>query len=171
MVSTLVLVRAVARAVPELPIIAAGGFADGHGLAAGLALGAGAVQFGTRFLASAEANVHPDYKAAVVRARAEDAVAVGRGLGMIRALRNEFTNRMTELEDSGADLAARGEVFDAATLRMAAAEGDVAWGKVESGQSAGLIGEIRPAAEIVARLVAEYHEAVAGLPAAPGAPA
>lgn len=165
-VSTLVMLRAVVRAVPELPIVASGGFADGSGLLAALALGAGAVQFGTRFLASEEANVHPAYKQAVLEAGVEDTRTVGREFGMIRALRNAFTDRMESLEAGTSERQQRDEAFAGATLRMAALEGDTDRGKVEAGQSAGLIGSIMPAEQIVAQIVAEYAAASAALPAA-----
>ncbi|WP_439379182.1 NAD(P)H-dependent flavin oxidoreductase [Amycolatopsis lexingtonensis] len=163
MVTTSVLVRAVARAV-DLPVVASGGIADGAGLAAVLALGAGAAQFGTRFLASAEASVHPAYKAAVVAAGVDGTRTVGHGLGVIRALDNDFTARMLALEESGAEEALRRKTFQAATLRDAALHGDVAEGKLEAGQSAGLVDAVLPAAEIVARIVREYRTARAGLP-------
>ncbi|WP_113701824.1 NAD(P)H-dependent flavin oxidoreductase [Nonomuraea lactucae] len=163
-VSTLVMLRAVARATPRIPLIAAGGFADGAGLAAALSLGAGAVQFGTRFLASIEANVHPAYKDAVLRAGVEDTRMVGHGLGLIRTLTNDFAARMAELEAGGADLDRRRAEFTGSTLKMAALDGDVANGKVEAGQSAGLIDDVRSAGDIVRQLVAEYAAAIAGLP-------
>lgn len=163
MVTTSVLVRAVARAV-DLPVVASGGIADGAGLAAVLALGAGAAQFGTRFLASAEASVHPAYKEAVVTAGVDGTRTVGHGLGVIRALDNDFTARMRALEESGAEEALRRKTFQAATLLDAALHGDVAEGKLEAGQSAGLVDAVLPAAEIVARIVREYRTARAGLP-------
>ncbi|WP_433272284.1 NAD(P)H-dependent flavin oxidoreductase [Actinosynnema sp. CS-041913] len=162
-VSTLVLLRAVAAAV-DLPLVASGGFADGRGLAAALALGAGAAQFGTRFLLSEEANVHPAYQDAVLRAGVADTRLVGHGLGPVRTVANEFAERMRELEGSGADLETRRAEFAKSTLRMAAHDGDVAHGKVEAGQSAGLVDRILPAAEIVRRIADEYAEVVARLP-------
>lgn len=164
MVTTQVLVRAVVSAVPDVPVIASGGVADGAGLAAMLALGASAAQFGTRFLASSEATVHPSYQEAVVAAGVDDTRTVGHGLGVIRALSNDFTARMEELEASGAEEALRRKVFQASSLKDAALHGDVASGKVEAGQSAGLIAEVLPAAEIVSRIVAEYAAAVHRLP-------
>lgn len=164
LVTTLVLVRAVVKAHPGVPVIASGGFVDGHGLAAALALGAGAAQFGTRFLLSEEANVHPAYRRVVLDAAVEDSRVVGKGLGPIRALRNEFTDRMAVLEESGADVSERGDVFHSTSLRLAAVEGDVAGGKIEAGQSAGLVDDVLPAAQIVAGIVADYSRVVAGLP-------
>ncbi|MHA6622675.1 NAD(P)H-dependent flavin oxidoreductase [Pseudonocardia sp. DLS-67] len=164
MVGTQVIVRAVVAAVPAVPVIASGGVADGRGLAAMLALGAGAAQFGTRFLASTEASVHDGYKSAVVAAGVHDTRAVGRGLGVIRVLANDFTDRMLGLEASGADEDLRRRTFHAATLKDAALHGDVNGGKVEAGQSAGLVDAVLPAARIVERIVEEYRTALAGLP-------
>jgi enoyl-[acyl-carrier protein] reductase II len=164
MVATSVLVRAVARAVPSVPLIASGGIADGAGLAAMLALGAGAAQFGTRFLASTESSVHDAYKQAVVDAGVDGTRTVGHGLGVIRVLDNDFTARMLSLEASAAEEALRRKTFQASTLRDAALHGDVVEGKLEAGQSAGLVDEVLPAAEIVARIVREYRAARAGLP-------
>ena len=163
MVSTLVLVRAVARAVPGTPLIASGGFADGAGLAAALALGAGAANFGTRFIATPEASVHDSYKRMILDAAVDGTRTVGRGLGVVRSLANRFTGQMEEMEASGAAIEVRREVFAAATLRMAAM-GDTDGGKVEAGQSAGLVRDLVPAGELVDRIVREYLEAVAALP-------
>ncbi|WP_242884360.1 NAD(P)H-dependent flavin oxidoreductase [Actinomadura litoris] len=164
LVSTLVMVRSVVRSAPGVPIVASGGFADGAGLAAALSLGADGAQFGTRFLASVESNLHPAYKEAVLAAGVGDTRTVGHQLGMIRLLANEFADRMGELERTGAELDLRRAVFAASTLRMAAFEGDVVRGKVEAGQSAGLVEEILPAAEIVGELVAEYAATLGRLP-------
>ncbi|MFF4244723.1 NAD(P)H-dependent flavin oxidoreductase [Streptomyces sp. NPDC001822] len=164
MVTTQVLVRAVVSAVPDLPVIASGGVADGAGLAAMLALGAGAAQFGTRFLATEEATVHAEYKAAVLAAGVEDTRTVGRGLGLIRALDNDFTARMRHLEESGAELDARREAFGSSSLKDAALHGRIGDGKVEAGQSAGLVDAILPAAEVIERIVAEYLTALGRLP-------
>jgi enoyl-[acyl-carrier protein] reductase II len=165
LVSTLVITRAIVQAAPSTPVIASGGFADGSGLAAALALGAGAAQFGTRFLASPEATVHSAYKEAVLAASVAGTRTVGRDLGIVRTLANAFTERMIELENAGVDLEQRRAEFGKATLRTAAAEGDTAFGKVEAGQSAGLIDTLLPAGEIVRRLIDEYREARDALPA------
>ena len=163
LVSTLVFVRAVTTAV-DTPVIASGGFADGAGLAAALALGAGAAQFGTRFVASDESGVHPAYKDEVLKATVSDTRTVGREFGMIRALANEFTTRMAKLEDDGAAHADREAEFARATLKAAALHGDVDGGKVEAGQTAGLIRATLPAAHIVRQLAEEYVATLARLP-------
>jgi enoyl-[acyl-carrier protein] reductase II len=165
LVSTLVLVRAVVRAVgPEVPIIASGGFADGAGLAAALSLGAGAANFGTRFIATPQANVHAAYKSALVEASVNSTMTVGRDIGMIRALSNVFSRKIADLERQGADLDQRKTAFSASTLVMAALQGDTENGKVELGQSAGLVDGIEDAGSLVGRIAREYLQTVGRLP-------
>lgn len=157
-VGTLVVVRAVARAV-DIPVIAGGGVADGAGMAAMFCLGAEGVQLGTRFMLTPEASLHPAYKQAVLAAGITDTTLVGRGKLPIRVLKNELTRALAEA--SSAD-EARG-LADAATLKMAALEGDVAHGKVEVGQCAGLVDELVPAAEVVRRLMDEFTATIGEL--------
>ncbi|MFP3396280.1 nitronate monooxygenase family protein [Brevibacterium sp. SIMBA_078] len=167
-VTSLVLTRLIAREFPEIPVVASGGFTDGHSLAAALSLGAAGAQFGTRFIATPEANVHPAYQDRVLNAEAEDAVLVGRELNPIRALRNQFTERMLDLENAGASVDNRREVFASTVLRHSAKDGEVETGKVEAGQTAGLVTELQSAAEVVRRIAAEYGAVVNGLPRAAG---
>jgi enoyl-[acyl-carrier protein] reductase II len=157
-VTTLVLVRRVAKAV-KLPIVASGGVADGAGIAALLALGADAVQLGTRFIATPEASVHENYKRAVLAADVDGSTLVARGKLPIRQLKNRFAERYNAAERAGASQAELDALFKTSSLKQAALEGDVEWGKGEAGQSAGLVDEILPAAEVVRRLVAELEEA------------
>lgn len=164
LVSTLVLGRAIAKAAPDTPLILSGGFADGSSLAAALALGAGAAQFGTRFMLSHEARLHPAYRERLAQAGIGDTLVVGRGFGMIRVLRNGFADRMAEAEQRGASEEERRGLFAASTLKAAAFEGDVEFGKLEAGQSAGLISNILPAAEIVRQIAVEYAASLAALP-------
>jgi NAD(P)H-dependent flavin oxidoreductase YrpB (nitropropane dioxygenase family) len=108
LVTTLVVVRAVVKALDgRLPVIASGGFVDGAGLAAALALGAGAANFGTRVIATPESGVHAAYKRAVLKAGISGTCTVGRGLGMIRMISNSFSERILALEASGAPLTVR----------------------------------------------------------------
>ncbi len=152
-VSTLVLVRRVVKAV-KLPVVASGGAADGAGIAALLALGAEAVQLGTRFIATPEASVHERYKQAVLAADVHDTTLVGPPNLPIRLLKNAFTEKFHA--SSAPDQEA---LYRAASLKQAALEGDVANGKVEAGQTAGLIDDIVPAGELFHRLVAELEAA------------
>jgi enoyl-[acyl-carrier protein] reductase II len=152
-VSTLVLVRRVVRAT-KLQVVASGGVADGAGVAALLALGAEAVQLGTRFIATPEASVHENYKRAVLAADVHDSCLVGPASLPIRQLRNAFTRKFDAAPQSE-----REELFKSSSLKKAALEGDVEWGKVEAGQSAGLVDDILPAAEVMKRLVNELEQA------------
>ena len=152
-VSTLVLVRRVVRAT-RLPVVASGGVADGAGILALLALGAEAVQLGTRFIATPEASVHENYKRAVLAADVHDTCLVGPPSLPIRQLRNAFTEKFM-----AAPKEEREALFKESSLKKAALEGDVQWGKVEAGQSAGLVDDMLPAAELMKRLVQELEQA------------
>jgi enoyl-[acyl-carrier protein] reductase II len=157
-VSTLVTVRRVLQEV-SIPVIAGGGVADGWGIAALLALGADAVQLGTRFLLTTEATVHANYKVAVLNADVADTALVGRRSLPVRALKNAFAESIFEAERRDAPAAEYEAMFKKSTLRQAALDGDVAWGKVEAGQSAGLVQSIQSAAEVMQSLVAELTQA------------
>jgi enoyl-[acyl-carrier protein] reductase II len=152
-VGTIVLVRRVVKAT-KLPVVASGGVADGAGIAALLALGADAVQLGTRFIATPEASVHENYKRAVLAAEIQDTCLVGPRSLPIRQIKNAFSRKFDAAREEE-----REALFNGASLKQAALEGDVEWGKVEAGQSAGLIDDIVPAAELFRRLVRETEEA------------
>ena len=157
-VSTMVLLRAVLRAV-TIPVIAAGGIADGAGICAAFALGAEGAQLGTRFLMTREATVHDAYKQAVLAAGIADTTLVGRGGLPVRQLRNAFAAEVEAAERGGMAKDLLAALVASQTLKDAALDGDVARGKVEAGQSAGLIDDIPPAGEVFARLVAEAEAA------------
>ncbi|HWL79688.1 MAG TPA: nitronate monooxygenase [Roseomonas sp.] len=166
-VSAMVMVRAVAQAV-ALPVIGAGGVADGAGIAAMFALGAEGAQLGTRFLMTEEATVHPAYKEMVRKAALSDTTLVGRGGLPVRQLRNRFTEEVDAAERAGHEKEALALLYASRSLKLAALDGDVEWGKVEAGQTAGLISDVPPAAEVMRRLVMEaeaVRRRLAGLPA------
>ncbi|MFC4275693.1 NAD(P)H-dependent flavin oxidoreductase [Achromobacter aloeverae] len=156
-VTTLVTVRRVLQEV-SVPVIAGGGVADGWGIAALLALGADAVQLGTRFLLTEEATVHANYKAAVLAADVQDTALVGRRDLPIRGLRNAFARAVFDAERDQLPQEDYVALFKKSTLKQAALDGDVEWGKVELGQSAGLVSRIEPAAAVMARLVSELAQ-------------
>ena len=112
-------------------------------------------QLGTRFLMTEEATVHPAYKRKVLEAGIDGTTLVGRGGLPVRQVRNRFTEQVEAAERGGQTEQALDELYKSRTLKHAALEGDVEWGKVEAGQAAGLIPDILPAAEVVRRLVAE----------------
>jgi enoyl-[acyl-carrier protein] reductase II len=157
-IGTLVLVRATAQCV-TIPVIAAGGIADGAGIAAALCLGAAGAQLGTRFLLTPEANVHDAYKQAVLNAGVADTALVGRGRSPVRMLRNDFAAQYLAAERTEND-DALDSLFGSTNLKQAALDGDVARGKVEAGQSAGLIEGLLPAAEVMEILVRDTKAAL-----------
>jgi len=159
-VSTLVTVRQVLKQVC-IPVIAGGGVADGWGIAALLALGADAVQLGTRFLMTHEASVHANYKDAVLKAGVADPVLVGRRSLPVRTLNNKFAASIFDAEQRNAPADEYEALFKKSTLRQAALGGGVVWGKVEAGQSAGLIDRIESAGELMRTLVNELDQACA----------
>ena len=145
--TTMALVPQVIDAV-DVPVIAAGGIADGRQAAAAFALGACGIQVGTCLLASEECPIHPNYKQAVLKAKDSDTVVTGRSIGgPVRILKNKMAREYLALEKRGASL----EELEKVTLgglRRAVLEGDVEMGSVMSGQVAGMLHEIRPVAEI-----------------------
>jgi len=151
-VTTMVLVPQVVDAV-SVPVVAAGGIADGRGLAAALALGAEGVQIGTVFLASAEAPVHDNYKQAILNANDRSTLVTGRDIGApVRAIANKMTKEFARYEKEGRPL----EEFEhlaVGGLCRAVYEGDVDTGSLMAGQIAGLIGEIKPVQTIIEDMV------------------
>lgn len=148
----------------EIPVLAAGGIADGRGIAAAFALGAEGVQVGTRFLCSSECNVHEKYKEAVMKAGDRSSVVTGRPTGHpVRCLHNKLTRKFHEIESQGASVEEI-EALGAGRLRSAVVEGDVEWGSVMAGQIAGLVREIRPAREIIESMFAEAGTIARALP-------
>jgi enoyl-[acyl-carrier protein] reductase II len=161
--TTMVLIPQIADSV-DIPVIAAGGIADGRGIAAAFALGAEGVQVGTRFICCDESTVHPAYKEAVVNARDRSNVVTGRFTGHpVRCLKNKLTAKFEDLEKSGATVEEY-EQLGAGKLRAAVVEGDVEWGSLMAGQSAALVNDIRPAAQIIKELFAGAERIVNSLP-------
>ena len=160
--TTMALVPQVVDAV-KIPVIAAGGIADGRGIAAAFMLGAKAVQMGTRFIATKEAQVHESYKNQVLRAKDIDTRVTGRSTGHpVRALRNEMTKRYLELEQEGAPFEEL-EQLTLGGLRRAVVEGDVRMGSMMAGQCAGLVREILPCSELVPKLMQEAKACMKGI--------
>ena len=160
--TTMALVPQVVDAV-QIPVIAAGGIADGRGIAAAFMLGAQAVQMGTRFIATQEAQVHESYKNQVLRAKDIDTRVTGRSTGHpVRALRNEMTKRYLELEQEGASFEEL-EQLTLGGLRRAVVEGDVRMGSMMAGQCAGLVREILPCSELVPQLMQEAKACMKGI--------
>lgn len=152
-VTTFVLLNRVSRVV-RIPVIGAGGIADGRSMAAAFVLGAEAVQMGTRFLASEESEVHPEYKRKILFSSIRDTVVTGLELGHpARVLRTPFARSIKEIE---AKDPLEAEKILVGSLRRAVLNGDVQTGSFMAGQSVGLIEEIVPVKEIVRRIVEEF---------------
>lgn len=159
--TTMALVPQVVDAV-TIPVIAAGGIADGRGIAAALMLGAKGVQMGTRFVVTKECQVHENYKEKVIRAKDIDTRVTGRSTGHpVRTLRNEMTKKYLELEGKGASLEEL-EYLTLGALRKAVQEGDVKNGSVMSGQIAGLVKEEKTCQELIENLVKEADSLLIG---------
>ncbi|MGB4351075.1 MAG: enoyl-[acyl-carrier-protein] reductase FabK [Tissierellaceae bacterium] len=147
-ITTMALVPQVADAV-NIPIIAAGGVADGRGFIAALALGADGVQMGTRFVCASETDIHDNYKERILKAKDRDALVAGRSTGHpIRVLKNNFTRDLSNLEKSNADIMEL-EKFTSGKLKRAAYKGDVVDGSIMAGQISGLINEIQSCRDII----------------------
>ena len=150
----MVLVPQVADAV-QIPVIAAGGIADGRGIAAAFMLGAKGVQLGTHFVVTDECQVHENYKERILRAKDIDTRVTGRTTGHpVRALRNEMTRKYLELEGKGASFEEL-ELLTLGGLRKAVVEGDVKTGSVMAGQSAGMVKEAMSCKALIEKLAAE----------------
>ena len=159
--TTMALVPQVVDAV-SIPVIAAGGIADGRGIAAAFMLGAKAVQMGTIFVASKESIVSDAYKNKVVKAKDIDTKVTGRSTGHpVRCIRNKQTQEYLRLESEGATLEEL-EHLTLGGLRKAVVDGDVVNGSVMAGQIAGLVKEIRSCKDIVEGLNAQAEELLKG---------
>lgn len=152
--TTMVLVPQICDAT-TLPVIAAGGIADGRGVAAAFMLGACAVQMGTRFLSAEECTIHPVYKEKIIKANDLCTMVTGKRLGHpVRSLRTPFARNYSKAEYGGmADDEL--EALGAGALRLAVQEGDAEKGCFLSGQIAAMVKKEQPAAEIIKEVVEE----------------
>ncbi|GAW91075.1 enoyl-[acyl-carrier-protein] reductase FabK [Calderihabitans maritimus] len=157
-ITTMALVPQVVDAV-SIPVIAAGGIADGRGLAAALSLGAAGIQMGTRFVCADECIAHPNYKEAIIKAKDRDTVVTGTEGHYVRVLKNKLARQFAELAASGAPFT-EFEKLGAGKLRAAVIEGDVEYGSLMAGQIAGLISEVKPAREIISEVVEEARRVI-----------
>lgn len=157
--TTMVLVPQVADAV-NIPVVAAGGVADGRGIAACAMLGADAVQVGTRFLVADECIVHEAYKEKVLKAKDRDAVVSGRSTGHpVRVLKNKLTREFAKMEKSGAT-PEEIESYGAGRLRIAVVDGDMDGGSIMAGQVAGMISKKQSASEIIEEMFTQFSELI-----------
>ena len=158
-ITTMSLVPQVVDAV-NIPVIAAGGIADGRGFAAALMLGAKAVQMGTHFVATKECNVHENYKEKIIKAKDIDSKVTGRSTGHpVRVLRNQMSNEYIKKEQEGATLEEL-ELLTLGGLRKAVVEGNVKEGSLMAGQVAGLVKKQYTCKELIEKVVTEGQQVI-----------
>ncbi len=158
-ITTFVLIPQVVDAV-KIPVIAAGGIADGRGMAAAFALGAEGIQIGTRFAASVESSAHQNYKQAIVEATDNSTVLILKKVTPVRLIKNKFSERISEAENRGASQDELASILGKSRERMAILDGNLDEGEIEAGQCAGMIKDILPAGEIVRKIMDEYTSVV-----------
>ncbi|MFP2995914.1 nitronate monooxygenase [Spongiivirga sp. MCCC 1A20706] len=156
--TTLTLIPMVKEQI-KIPLIAAGGIATGRAMLAAMVLGADGVQVGSRFVASHEASSHINFKNAVVKAKEGDTQLTLKELAPVRLIKNKFFNDVQELYKTAPTVEELKELLGRARAKKGMFEGDLEEGELEIGQIAGLIHEIKPAAQIVKEMVAEFEEA------------
>ncbi len=155
--TTMALVPQIVDSV-NIPVIAAGGIADGRGVLAAVSLGAEGVQIGTRFICSDECTAHGNYKQRVLKAKDRDAIVTARVTGHpVRGLKNKLTREFIKLEKNGAT-AGEIEELGKGKLRTAVIEGDIENGSIMAGQIAGMVTKIQPCKEIIEEIIAEAEK-------------
>lgn len=143
----------------KVPLIAAGGIANGQGMLAAMVLGADGVQVGSRFVASEESSSHQAFKQMVVDAKEGDTLLTLKELAPVRMLKNKFFQDVMELYSTNPSKEELVELLGRARAKKGMFEGDLVEGELEIGQIAGLIHDIKPAAKIVEEMVAEFAKA------------
>lgn len=141
-----------------IPVISAGGIATGRGVLAAMVLGADGVQIGSRFVASNESSAHINFKEEVVKAKDGDTHLTLKELAPVRLIKNKFFNELQELYQQKPTIEQLKEKLGKARAKKGMFEGDLEQGELEIGQIAGLIHEIKPAAEILNDIVTEFNE-------------
>lgn len=161
--TTMALVPQVVDAV-KIPVIAAGGIADGRQIAAAFMLGAQGVQVGTRFLVAKECTISQEYKNKILKARDIDTVVTGKRLGHpVRSIRNSFTREYTKAEYDSANVSDEElENMGLGRLRRAVREGDVSQGTVLAGQVASMVKKEQPAREMIEEMFSQAEEVLNG---------
>ncbi|MFR3791471.1 MAG: nitronate monooxygenase [Blautia massiliensis (ex Durand et al. 2017)] len=160
--TTMALVPQVVDAV-DVPVIAAGGIADGRQMAAAFALGACGVQVGTCLLVAEECPIHPNYKAALLKAKDSDTIVTGRiGGTPVRVLKNRMSREYVRQEKAGADKMEL-EKFTLGSLRRAVFDGDTETGSLMAGQVAGMLKGVRPVQAILDEMMQDCHARLQGL--------
>jgi enoyl-[acyl-carrier protein] reductase II len=141
----------------DIPLIAAGGIATGKGMLAAMVLGADGVQVGSRFVASEESSAHISFKKKVTEAQEGDTFLTLKELAPVRLLKNKFSDDLLTLYKTNPSKRELLDLLGRARAKKGMFEGDLEEGELEIGQIAGLINEIKPAADIVKEMIAEFE--------------
>jgi len=144
----------------NIPVIAAGGIVNGSGIAAALALGAEAVQIGTRFAATIESSAHDNYKRKIIESNDTSTTLVLKKIGMTRIIKNKWSEIVIKAESGGADETALKNLLGEKRERLGIFEGDENEGMMEVGQGVGLIKEILSVESLMKKLIQEYDETI-----------
>jgi enoyl-[acyl-carrier protein] reductase II len=143
----------------KIPVIAAGGIADGRGILAALSLGAEGVQIGTRFAATVESSAHQNYKQKVIEAKDDGTILAFKKIGLVRMLKNDFAFRALKADGECWDESKLKELLGSKRERLGIFEGDEIEGELEAGQISGLVNEILTVKELFKKLLSEIAEA------------
>ena len=160
--TTLVLIPQIVKTV-KIPVIAAGGIGTGKTMLAAMALGAEAVQIGSRFVATNESSAHQNFKQAVIDAKDGSTQLSLKKLTPVRLIKNKFWEQIAAAEMGGASSEVLAQMLGRARAKKGMFEGDLEEGELEIGQISGYINEIKPAAQVVNEIVSEYNEVLAKL--------
>lgn len=143
----------------EIPLIAAGGIGTGRGMLAAMALGADAVQIGSRFVASPESSAHEAFKNVVVEANEGDTVLTLKEVTPVRLVKNPFYEKLSAAYEDNASVEELKAILGRGRAKKGMFEGDLTEGELEIGQISGLINEVKPAGEIVKEIITEFEAA------------
>jgi enoyl-[acyl-carrier protein] reductase II len=143
----------------KIPLIAAGGIATGRGMLAAMILGADGVQIGSRFVASVESSAHDNFKKTILNLKEGDTQLTLKELAPVRLIKNKFYNDLQELYTKSPTTEELSQLLGRARAKKGMFEGDLIEGELEIGQVAGLIHEIKPAADILLEIISDFEEA------------
>lgn len=157
--TTMVLIPLVKAAV-QIPVIAAGGIANGRQMLAAMVLGADGVQIGSRFVCTNEASAHPDFKQAIIQAKEGDTLLQMKKTVPVRLLKNAFADQVREAELRGADAAELNQLLGRGRAKKGMFEGDMEQGELEIGQVSAMMQSIQPAAAVVQEIWNDFQSAL-----------
>jgi len=158
-ITTMALIPQVAK-VLSIPLLAAGGIANGNAVAAAIALGADGVQIGSRFVVTQESSAHPNFKKSIINATATSTALALKKLVPVRLIKNDFFMRVSELEDNNASVEELSLLLGKGRSKKGMFEGDMVEGELEIGQISGLINDLPSAAEVINTIINDYKSCI-----------